>query len=382
MATQTELTGGGFQDSEGNPLEFGYLKMHLSQDCLVSGVGNICSGIDITINLDIDGNAIAGQSVWSNLVMSPQNNFYRVTGYTSEGQKAWGPNNQQVGSGSTFNLDLWVPNTVISWFPEVQQPLLIEIGGVPNDSQTILDFESSDNSVTISNPSGGLVNLQASGGGFQNLIGCNAAGVITADFGLGACIGMYFAQFNSPTTVDGGSPTATEGKSVLQQGQFPSSAGAMEQVFSSTLGILQEWFTKVEIQGTTDSRYYFGLCDQTPISAGAAFYSDTPAANFVGFRFSSTADGANISAICQTSASNQTVVSTSIAALDNIVVLKMVPSGGSVKFYINGTLVATISTNVPSNSLPLASILTADGMDNGSSDQQFAFFYIYELLSN
>src|SRR5208282_5372087 len=124
--SKTMLTGGAFQDGEGNALSLGYLKMHLSQDCSVSGVGNICSGIDITINLDSSGNAVTSpvQSVWSNLVMAPQNNYYRVTGYTAKGQKAWGPNNQQVGSGASFNLDAWTPNTVISWFPSTQQILL------------------------------------------------------------------------------------------------------------------------------------------------------------------------------------------------------------------------------------------------------------------
>ena len=128
-ATKTELTGGSFQDSLGNPLASGYLTMHLSQDCSVSGVGTVCSGIDITVNLDANGNVVAGQYVWSNLVMSPQNNYYKVTGFTAAGQRAFGPNNQQVAAGRTFNLDSWTPNTVISWFPATQ-PLLLEVTGV------------------------------------------------------------------------------------------------------------------------------------------------------------------------------------------------------------------------------------------------------------
>ena len=43
-ATKTELTGGSFQDSEGNPLDGGYLTLRLSQDCTVSGVGNSLLG--------------------------------------------------------------------------------------------------------------------------------------------------------------------------------------------------------------------------------------------------------------------------------------------------------------------------------------------------
>ena len=127
-ATKTQLLGGAFQDSEGNPLSLGYLKMKLSQDASVSGVGNICSGIEITIQLDVNGNVVASpaQSVWANTggVLSPINTYYHVTGYTAAGQRAWGPNNQQVAAGATFNLSSWVPNSVISWFPEVSQNVL------------------------------------------------------------------------------------------------------------------------------------------------------------------------------------------------------------------------------------------------------------------
>ena len=161
-ATKTELTGGSFQDSLGNPLASGYLTMHLSQDCSVSGVGTVCSGIDITVNLDANGNVVAGQYVWSNLVMSPQNNYYKVTGFTAAGQRAFGPNNQQVASGSTFNLDSWTPNTVISWFPATQ-PLLLEVNGAQASSQVVQDLVAGSG-VTITDEGGGVIEFTASAG--------------------------------------------------------------------------------------------------------------------------------------------------------------------------------------------------------------------------
>ena len=169
-ATKTVLTGGGFQDGEGNPLSLGYLKMKLNQDASVSGVGNICSGIEITIQLDVNGNVVASpaQSVWANTggILSPLNTYYKVTGYTQEGQRAWGANNQQVAAGATFNLSSWVPNSVISWFPEVSQnaALAIEVDGTPFSSSTLLNFESSDSSVEITDEGGGVLNFQSSGG--------------------------------------------------------------------------------------------------------------------------------------------------------------------------------------------------------------------------
>ena len=164
-ATKTELTGGSFQDSLGNPLASGYLTMHLSQDCSVSGVGTVCSGIDITVNLDANGNVVAGQYVWSNLVMSPQNNYYKVTGFTAAGQRAFGPNNQQVASGSTFNLDSWTPNTVISWFPATQ-PLLLEVNGAQASSQVVQDLVAGSG-VTITDEGGGVIEFTASASIFE-----------------------------------------------------------------------------------------------------------------------------------------------------------------------------------------------------------------------
>ena len=167
-ATKTQLTGGGFQDGEGNPLALGYLKMKLNQDASVSGVGNICSGVEITIQLDVNGNVVTSpaQSVWANTggVLSPINTYYKVTGYTQEGQRAWGANNQQVAAGATFNVGTWVPNSVISWFPEVQQSLLLEVNGAAASSQTVQNLEAGAN-ITITDEGSGNIQIAASSGG-------------------------------------------------------------------------------------------------------------------------------------------------------------------------------------------------------------------------
>jgi hypothetical protein len=141
--------------------------MKLSQDASVSGVGNICSGLEITIQLDVNGNVVASpiQSVWANTggVLSPINTYYRVTGYTAAGQRAWGPNNQQVAAGATFNLGSWVPNSVISWFPEIQQSLTLEINGTPASSQTLQNLEAGAN-ITITDEGSGNIQIAAGGG--------------------------------------------------------------------------------------------------------------------------------------------------------------------------------------------------------------------------
>jgi hypothetical protein len=396
-ATKTELTGGSFQDSEGNALSLGTLRMRLSQDCTVSGVGNICSGIDITINLDVNGNAAAGQSVWSSLVMSPQNNFYRVTGFTAQGQKAWGPNNQQVAAGATFNLDSWVPNTVISWFPSVQQALLVEVNGVPTEVQTVANFESTDSSVTITDEGNGSINFQSAAGGKPfptggvlglwpgNWLGFNAAAVSGENIqkaGIGAA---WTSTATGSGTVP---PTAIQPQSVNNNagdGGLIDSTGISDVNTDLTTGILQDWFAKVALLGNTGARYWVGATDLAPVSQSTGFNTDTPAANFIGFRYSTGTD-THIVAICQTDATHQTVVDTGIFPTFSTTpqVFEMVPtaSGTTINFYINRTLVATISSNVPANTTAMGSLVTMDAQNNGSSNAVFNLFYIYFLINS
>jgi hypothetical protein len=179
VATLTMLTGGAFQDSNGSPLAFGYLTLKLSQDGNVAGVGNICSGVTITIQLDVNGNVasltsptpVANQYVWANSNISPINTYYKVTGYTQEGQRAFGLNNQQVAAGATFNVGTWVPNSVISWFPS-PQALALEVNSVAASSQTVQNLEAGAN-ITITDEGGGNIQIAASGGSSGSPVGSN-----------------------------------------------------------------------------------------------------------------------------------------------------------------------------------------------------------------
>ena len=170
-ATKVQLTGGGFQDSEGNLLVDGYLEFYLSQDSSVTGVGNICAGIAVKIQLDSMGNAAsststptaADQFIWGNDSLNTPNTFYKVIGYTAEGQPAWGPNNQQVVGSSPFDLGTWVPNTVFSWTPPVQQ-VSLNVNGTPASSQIRQNLESTDSSITITDLGNGNIDLQGSSG--------------------------------------------------------------------------------------------------------------------------------------------------------------------------------------------------------------------------
>ena len=428
-ATKTMLTGGSFQDSTGSPLASGYLTMHLSQDCSVSGVGTVCSGIDITVNLDANGNVVAGQYVWSNLVMSPQNNYYKVTGFTAAGQRAFGPNNQQVAAGATFNLDSWTPNTVISWFPATQ-PLLLEVNGAQASSQVVQDLVAgsgvtitdegggviqftasasifevngtaldsssvvnfvSGTGITVSNPSAGevLITNTLSGGGALgkwpgNWAGCMASGVNGFSLTAGANVGT---QINGYQSNSSGSQhaTATGGARIadVASTSLSETGGLIDTNFNISLGVLQDWLGKLTVRSiASPTRYWIGVSDQSATGAETVFFSDTPAANFVGFRFSTAASDTHYQAVCQTGSGTQTLVDTGVVpSTSTPQILEFVPtsSGTSVNFYINGVSVATISTTVPATSTAMASLIA---VGDSAANSSFDFYYLWFLLNN
>jgi hypothetical protein len=316
--------------------------------------------------------------------MLPVNTFYKVSGYTAAGQLVFGPNNQQIiGVDGQFDVGTWVPNQVISWVPPLQ-PLELEVNGTPNQDQSLLNL-TAGSGVTITDEGNGNINFQA-GGAFQNVIGCIMAGVVGGSniFSSGANLGMNMSSVNGNSrqvVTDG--PTATEGTfGVYQSAQTTSASALMDGVPNISLGILKDWFCKITIIGRTSSRYWNGITDCSTTNMGATFFSDTPAANFVGFRFSTGAGDTHYQAVCQTGSSAQTVVDTGVAPTSVADKLEFKPSGGNVLFYINGTLVATISTNVPSNALGMATLLSNDcDGDISISDFEMAFYYVYAILN-
>jgi hypothetical protein len=111
MGATIELTGGGFTDALGNVLANGRLTLGLSAES--ARVGNVfITTTDITIQLDGDGNVVAGQYVYGNDAISPDGTFYRVTALTPSGQAVWGPNCQRVTGTGTFDLGQWIPNVL------------------------------------------------------------------------------------------------------------------------------------------------------------------------------------------------------------------------------------------------------------------------------
>jgi hypothetical protein len=262
-ASEVMLTGGHFQDSQGNVLAGGYLTFVLSQDSSVND-SQIAAGVEITVYLDAFGDVIVspGQFLWGNDVLQPPNSYYRVTGYTSEGQTAYGPNSQQVVGTGTFDLGSWVPNTVISWFPS-PQPLVLEVNGEPASSQTLLNITGSG----VTDEGNGTI--QISGGGGLSLVDIQTgvmSGTTTLNFSI-PTTGMYLVNFvfNVTSTNSAGSLALTS-SSTDQNGNSggtqnigsisPTVGGAMNGPYNFSLQSGSSLSLTVTFSGTVTSLTY------------------------------------------------------------------------------------------------------------------------------
>ena len=113
MVSTNNITGGSFQDTEGNLLSNGYLTFELSQDCIVNGITMVCAGFVIQVPLNPSG-SVASSPLWPVDLITPIYPnlplFYMVTAFSAEGQKVWGPFPQSIKSTpSPFDLGTWIP---------------------------------------------------------------------------------------------------------------------------------------------------------------------------------------------------------------------------------------------------------------------------------
>jgi len=223
-------------------------------------------------------------------------------------------------------------------------------------------------------PFGGGVSGKWTGnwGGFSAASG--GGGTMLSQFGVDfVAVNPSFATQN---------PTSTQGKFVkLQSGGGNNGMGYDDNAANITLGILQDWIVKANLIGGTSSRYWIGMWDQAE-GPTTGLNTLTPSANLVAFRWDSVTGG-NIIAVCQTDNSHQTVVDTGISTAHSVHTYEIVPVGSTVTFYIDGTLVATISTNVPTTSVVMRSIIIGDPEGSiGTSTLEIDLYYFWMLLAS
>jgi hypothetical protein len=114
--TTNNITGGAWQDTQGNILADGYLLFELSQDCIVNSTTMVCAGFAIQVPLNASGSVVSSP-LWPVDLITPRYPtlplFYTVTAYSAAGQKVWGPYSQSIKSTpSPFDLGALIPGKV------------------------------------------------------------------------------------------------------------------------------------------------------------------------------------------------------------------------------------------------------------------------------
>lgn len=357
-ATKVQLTGGSFQDSEGNLLVNGYLKMKLNQDEIVTGVGQVCSGIEITIQLNASGSVdtVTPQSVWGNDQMLPANSYYKVTGWKANGQLAWGPNNQQViGSGGTFDVGTWVPNTVISWFPPLQE-LELQVNSVDNTDQTLLNLKDSA-TVTWTDEGNGSVHGTASGGAPTLIQSYNVLGNLKGWFADWDTSATATLGTDLSATIQGSAarvnPTSTEGPAIqkISQGIASGQGCFFTNIGGISIGPLKYWTSRNKLGSNGASiLWYAGLNNVNP---STTLNPTTPTTqNYASFRWVS--GDANWSAVTCDGLGTATIVDTGVPVDTNFHTFTMLFTSGHVTFLMDGVQVADITTHIPAGATALA----------------------------
>lgn len=105
------ITGGGFQDAQGNKIVSGLLVLRLSQDGNVSGSGQIAPS---TVSFTTDSSGNVSGSLWFNDQITPSGTVYYATLFDASSNKVWGPEAWSLTGSSPLDVGTLIPtaNTV------------------------------------------------------------------------------------------------------------------------------------------------------------------------------------------------------------------------------------------------------------------------------
>ena len=95
MAQKCIISGGAWQDAEGNALARGTVQVYLQQDVEVGSV-QLCAGIKDSLSLDSSGNVTGSPTLWGPVV-------YQAVAYSAKGEKAW-KGTISVPNATSFSL--------------------------------------------------------------------------------------------------------------------------------------------------------------------------------------------------------------------------------------------------------------------------------------
>jgi hypothetical protein len=183
---------------------------------------------------------------------------------------------------------------------------------------------------------------------------------------IGTIFTTYTVSTSANTVVNAGSTEPAH--LTLNSGVTASTTtrGTNEGNTSWTLGTFWRAVFRCKMNHTANVRYWIGIGSST-IAGASAYATDTPNTSYAMFRFSATTD-ATIKAVCGTATASQTVVNTGVS-VDTTAshIFEIAYDGTNVNFYIDGALVAQISTNLPATSTLISSGAACDNK-NTSND--------------
>ena len=126
------ISGGNFQDAEGNALAGGLLVLTLDSAAVVIGTGQVVNNLPLFITLDGTGNA-PSTPIWFNDQLSPTGTAYSVTLFSASGKPAWtAAQLWQFLGGAAINLDTMVPTSIGVSYPSaliINSPTLQTVTG-------------------------------------------------------------------------------------------------------------------------------------------------------------------------------------------------------------------------------------------------------------
>jgi hypothetical protein len=170
------------------------------------------------------------------------------------------------------------------------------------------------------------------------------------------------AATGTEPVMQNGSKTAVASTNLAVGVLWPNGGAA-----SIGFGTLRRWSARARFNNTTSVRYWAGLSEFQATIATSSWATDTPNYKYAAFRFSATTD-THIKAVAGTASGAQTVVDTGINVdTTNSQLFEIAQDGTNIYYFINGSLVATISTNVMAGSTLVLASVVGDNKNTGTA---------------
>ena len=368
------LENGSFVDFEGNPLANGYLLMELSHDEQYSASNyQVVAGLKIKITLDASGNINPTVKVFSNDTLLPVGSYYIVRAFRSDGANAWADFQYWTLSSSPNPLDVGtiVPsNPPSSGSGGGSSSVLLQTNGVSNTVQNVENLISGAGiSLTADSLGGTTIATTGTGGtattNFRVWRPDSSGSLASGSFGVGMALTSNAASLSLVTA------TATEPIMYSFLNQGPNDGGCYVLADGDTGGptypasygvakLLKVRFQNPVVQSTSTWRNWIGWSD----GWNSSLVDDPSTTHTVAFRYVLSLDGTTWHAYCSNGAAS-TVVDTGITMDTNPHTFQIATTSSSAVFSIDGTAVATISSDIPATTTQIWPIIQEEWKAGG-----------------